>query len=197
MFGALLPDLYEVFLRHGVHFRSGFYGPAERFLKQAGADIDYVPSDFRGFEPLLRELSPRVMATAGARMADGRISLSVHAGASVDELHLAGADPDRLLIVEVSEHFPRTYGFPPEHPHLLELDEIDVLVESEAKPIELADPEPTEVEAAIAEHASRFISDGCTLQTGIGGDPEHDRSSSWRPVRTATSACIRRCSPPA
>ena len=171
VFGALLPDLYELFLRPGVHFRSGFYGPAERLLKQAGADIDYVPSDFRGFEPLLRELSPRVMATAGARLPDGRVSLSVHAGASVDELHRAGADPDRLLIVEVSDRFPRTFGLPPEHTHALDLGEIDVLVESDSSPVELADAPPTEVEAAIAEHASRFITDGCTLQTGIGGIP--------------------------
>lgn len=171
VFGALLPDLYEVFLRPGVHFRSGFYGPAERFLRDAGADIDFVPSDFRGFEPLLRELAPRVMATAGARLPDGRVSLSVHAGASVDELHRAGADPDRLLVVEVSPFFPRTFGVPHDHPHALEADEIDVIVESDSKPVELADAPPTEVEAAIAEHASKFVTDGCTIQTGIGGIP--------------------------
>src|SRR4051794_37463004 len=66
VFGALMPDLYELFTRAGVHYRSGFYGPAERFLSASGASIDYVPSDFRGFAPILRRLAPRVMATAAA-----------------------------------------------------------------------------------------------------------------------------------
>ncbi|MBJ7368575.1 MAG: 4-hydroxybutyrate CoA-transferase, partial [Ilumatobacteraceae bacterium] len=31
--GALLPDLYAVFMDPAVHFQSGFFGPAERFLR--------------------------------------------------------------------------------------------------------------------------------------------------------------------
>ena len=171
VFGALLPDLYALFTRRGVHYRSGFFGPAERFLRDSGASIDYMPADFRRFEPVLRHLSPRIMATAGAMPVDGRVSLSLHAGASVDELHRAGADPDRLLLVEVSEHFPRTFGMEPDHTHSLSLDEIDILVRTDRKPLDLADAEPTEVETTIAGHAMRFIHDGCTLQTGIGGIP--------------------------
>ncbi|MEZ5272221.1 MAG: hypothetical protein R2694_07920 [Ilumatobacteraceae bacterium] len=34
-------------MRSGVHYRSGFFGPAERFLRDAGASIDFVPADFR------------------------------------------------------------------------------------------------------------------------------------------------------
>ncbi|MCL4165341.1 UNVERIFIED_CONTAM: hypothetical protein GTU68_052847, partial [Idotea baltica] len=36
---------------------------------------------------------------------------------------------------------------------------------------ELADTPPTDIDRAIAEHAARFIPDGATLQTGIGGIP--------------------------
>ena len=79
VFGALLPDLYEVFMRPGVHYRSGFFGPAERFLRDAGASIDFVPADFRRFEPILQRLAPRVMATAGAPPVDGWVSLSLYA----------------------------------------------------------------------------------------------------------------------
>ena len=42
---------------------------------------------------------------------------------------------------------------------------------SEAEPFALPEPEPGEVDAAIAEHARRFIADGSTLQTGIGTIP--------------------------
>lgn len=171
VFGALLPDLYQLFMRNGVHYRSGFFGPAERFLRDAGASVDFVPADFRRFAPVLHRLHPRVTATAAAMPEDGWVSLSVHAGASVDELHAAGRDPERLLIVECSPHFPRTHGLPPEHTHRLRLDEIDILVESDRKPLDLADAPATEVERAIADHAMRFVHDGCTLQTGIGGIP--------------------------
>ena len=49
------------------------------------------------------------------------------------ELHRAGADPARLLVVEASQRFPNTRGLPPEHLHALHVDEIDVLVESEPR----------------------------------------------------------------
>ncbi|MEY4340182.1 MAG: hypothetical protein RLZ14_2032, partial [Actinomycetota bacterium] len=52
VFGALLPDLYQLLTRSGVHYRSGFFGPAERFLRDSGASIDFVPADFRRFEPV-------------------------------------------------------------------------------------------------------------------------------------------------
>lgn len=171
LFGALLPDLYQLFMRKGVHYRSGFFGPAERFLRDSGASIDFVPADFRRFEPILQLLSPRVMAVAAAEPVDGWVSLSLHAGASVDELHRAAADPDRLVIVEVSERFPRTHGLPPAHYHRLHVDEIDALVETDRAPFELADAPPTEVEQAIATNAMPFFHDGCTVQTGIGGVP--------------------------
>ena len=171
VFGALLPDLFQLFMRRGVRYRSGFFGPAERFLRDAGADIDFVPADFRRFEPVLRHLNPRVMATSAAMPENGRVSLSLPAGASVDELHRAGADPARVLVVEVSEHYPRTVGLEPEHTHSLALEEIDVLVQTDRRPLDLPDAEPTEAERRIAEHAMRFIHDGCTLQTGIGGIP--------------------------
>ncbi|MFN7149242.1 MAG: acetyl-CoA hydrolase/transferase family protein [Microthrixaceae bacterium] len=172
VFGALLTDLYALFTRPGVHYRSGFYGPAERLLLDAGADIQYVPADFRRFGPIVEMLAPRVMATAAsAPDSAGYCSLSLHAGATVDELHRAGADPDRLLIVEHSEHFPRTYGLPPEHMHRLHLDEIDIIVETDKAPIDLADAVADDIDRQIAEHARRFIPDGATLQTGIGAIP--------------------------
>jgi len=172
VFGALLPDLYELFTRPGVRYRSGFFGPAERFLIASGAAVEFVPADFRRFAPVAEALAPRIMTTAGTPPdADGWMSLSLHAGATVNELRRAAADPERICLVEVSDRFPRTIGLPPEHRHALHVDEVDVVVESDASPFELADAEPDEVHQAIAEHAAAFIPDGATLQTGIGGIP--------------------------
>lgn len=102
--------------------------------------------------------------------ADGWCSLSLHAGGTVQALRAAGADPDRLLVVEVSDSFPRTRGFG-DYRHALHVDEINVLVSSSEAPMALPDSAPSEVDEAIAKHARRFVADGSTLQTGIGSIP--------------------------
>lgn len=170
--GALLAVGTALFTRPGVHYLSGFFGPIERALRDQGANIGFSPADFRRFAPLLERSSPRVMVTAASPPdGDGWCSLSLHAGGTIRELERAANDPERLLVVEVSERFPRTHGRPPEHRHALHVSAIDVLVRSEEGPIALPAPEPTETDAAIARHARAFVPDGATLQTGIGGVP--------------------------
>ncbi|MEZ5238517.1 MAG: acetyl-CoA hydrolase/transferase C-terminal domain-containing protein [Microthrixaceae bacterium] len=170
--GALLTDLYAVFTNPRVRFLSGFFGPAERFLIASGANVEYVPGDFRRFGPILEAVAPRVMAIAAAPPdSEGYLSLSLHAGATIPEIQRCGADPERLLVVEYSDAFPRTHGLPPEHPHRIHLDDIDIAFESDGQPVDLADAEGTDVDRAIAELAADFIPDGATLQTGIGAIP--------------------------
>lgn len=170
--GALVTVGTELFSRAGVRYRSGFFGPLERYLVESGARVEYVPADFRRYGPLLTEVAPRVMCTAAAAPdADGLCSLSLHAGGTVGELRAAGADPDRLLIVEVSDQFPRTFG-DRTHRHALELDEIDVLIRSEGAPTAIPGREIDDTSAQIAAHAIAHIADGSTLQTGIGAIPE-------------------------
>ena len=172
VFAALLVDLFPLFTRPGVTLHSGFYGPAERALRDAGHAVRFVPADFRRFARIAQRMAPRVMGTAATTPdADGFCSLSLHAGATVDELRRCGRDPARLLIVEANPRLPRTLGLPPDHPHRLHVSEIDVLIHSEREPLALPDADPSEVERAIAGHALRFIPDGATLQTGIGGIP--------------------------
>jgi acyl-CoA hydrolase len=169
---ALLLDFYPLFTRPGVRLLSGFFGPVERALQAGGHDIHFVPADFRRFTKLARALAPRVMATAAAPPdADGRVSLSLHAGATVDELRRCARDPERLLIVEVNAHLPRTLGLPPRYPHALDLEEIDILTESDRDIVALPDQKPSAVERAIAAHVREYAQEGCTLQTGIGGVP--------------------------
>src|SRR5689334_13940246 len=157
VYGALLAVGTELFSRAGVRYLSGFYGPLERALRDSGADVDFMPADFRRFAPLLERQRPRVMATVATPPdADGWCSLSLHAGATVAELHRAGSDPDRLLIVEASAAFPRTAGLGERHRHALHVDEIDVLIPSTEPPLALPTAAPTDTDVAIARHAVEF-----------------------------------------
>jgi len=171
VYGALLAVLTELFSRSGVHYLSGFFGPLERALLGGGADIQFTPADFRRFGPLLERQAPRVMTTVTTPPdADGWCSLSLHAGGTIDELRRAGADSDRVLIVEASDSYPRTFGLG-EHRHALHVDEIDVLIHSTDEPFALPEGEPTDVDDAIARHAVGFVPSGATLQVGIGSIP--------------------------
>ena len=171
VYGALLTVGTELFSRPGVRYLSGFYGPLERALRAAGADVDFTPADFRRFAPLMEQQRPRVMVpVATPPDDDGWCSLSLHAGGTIAELRRAGADPDRVLVVEVSDAYPTTFGHG-EHRHALHIDEVDILIASSAAPLALPNPAPSETDIAIARHAVEFIPSGATLQTGIGSIP--------------------------
>jgi acyl-CoA hydrolase len=172
VYGGLMLDIYMVFTKPGVHFQSGFFGPAERALLELGGDVEFVPADFRRFATLAQKVSPRVMTTTAAPPdAHGYMSMSLHAGATVGELHRAAADPNRIVIVETNPNLPRTIGIPPEFHHRLHVDEVDAIYEVDAPLFVLEDAPPTETDIAIAKCARSFIEDGTTLQTGIGGVP--------------------------
>jgi acyl-CoA hydrolase len=169
---ALLFAVSPLFSHANVHYLSGFFGPIERALRDSGANISFSPADFRRFAPILEDQHPRVMATAAAPPdSDGWCSLSLHAGSTYKELIRVGEDPGRVLIVEVSPRYPRTAGHGADYRHALHMDQIDVLVETDKAPLPLEDPAPGDAQRAIAEHASHYIRDGATLQTGIGAIP--------------------------
>ncbi len=169
--GALLLNYYTVLTKPGVSYRSGFFGPAERILLQEGHAVELVPGGFRQFAPILARLAPRVMtAQAAPPDSDGRVNLSLHFGATRDELLKAGQDPERLLLVEVNPNLPRTSSLPP-YDNTLPVELIDILVEADSDPFVLEDAVPSDIDARIAENALEFVTDGCTLQTGIGSVP--------------------------
>jgi acyl-CoA hydrolase len=111
------------------------------------------------------------MAVQAAPDTEGKVNLSLHLGATRPELLRAGRDPERLLIVEVNPNLPRTKSLPPQFDNTIPLDAIDVLVQTEGMPFALVEPPTDEVDLAIARQALRFVTDGATLQTGIGAIP--------------------------
>jgi len=169
--GALLLGLFDVLVRKGVRYRCGFYGPVERLYKAKGADVQLVPAGFRQFGSVLERFSPRVMAVQTAPPdADGRLNLSLHYGATRDELLAAGRDPGRVLICEVNDALPRTAALAG-YDNTLPLELVDVVVESHDDPVELLDPAVTDADVTIAEQCVELIPDRATLQTGIGAIP--------------------------
>ena len=169
--GALLLGLFNLLAHEHVHYRCGFFGPAERLYAAQGADIQHVPGGFRQFAPILERMAPRVMVVqATPPQADGTVNLSLHHGATREGLLAAGADPERLLIVETNPNLPVTSAYEG-YDNTLPLDLIDVIVEANDPIFELPEPPTTEADAQIAAHALALIPENATLQTGIGAIP--------------------------
>jgi acyl-CoA hydrolase len=170
--GALLLNYYEVLTKPGVSYRCGFFGPAERLLLAQGFRVEHVPGGFRQFAPILAKFSPRVMvAQAAPPDADGKVNLSLHYGATRPELLRAGRDPERLLIIEVNPNLPRTRSLAPQFDNTIPVELIDILVESNNVPFALNDAPADDTDRAIAANALGFVTEGATLQTGIGTIP--------------------------
>ncbi len=169
--GGLCLGAPDVFLHPNVHYRVNFFGGNERAVRAKGGDVQHVPSFFRHYGLLIRQLNPRVMM-APVSMPDehGRVSLSLYNGATLEEMVRAGRDPDRLLIVEASPHFPRTHALVGHENHL-DLEDVDVIVYTDEQPTTFANEPGSPEDLKIAEFAAHFIPDGATLQTGIGAVP--------------------------
>lgn len=169
--GALLLGYYQVLSHPNVSYRCGFFGPGERLHLAQGHRIELVPGGFRQFAPILERFAPRVMAVQTAPPdSEGRLNLSLHFGATQAELLRAGRDPQRMLVVEVNPHLPRT-ATATAYDNTIPLELVDVLVEATDPPFALDEPPATETDTAIADHALAYVRDGSTLQTGIGTIP--------------------------
>ena len=169
--GGLLLGNYDLFTHPNVHLRATFYGGAERNYVAQGGDVQFIPSYFRHYGLLIQHLNPRVMITP-ASMPDehGRVSLSLYNGAHLEEHLRAARDPERLLIVECSPHFPRTLALEG-HENFLSLEDIDIVVYTDEHPVIFPNDPGAPEDEKIAEYAAAYVRDGTTLQTGIGAVP--------------------------
>jgi len=172
IFGGLMVEPYPVLQKPGVRCISGFFGPLERTLAAAGANVDYLPADFLGWERYARSAAPRVIATAAAPMDErGYFSLGLHAGATFTALVAAARDPQRLAIIEVMADMPHVFGLAQYGGHRLHVSEIDCVIESDRTPFALPEAPISAQDRIIAAHVEGLIEDGATLQFGIGGIP--------------------------
>ena len=75
-----------------------------------------------------------------------------------------------IVILEVNENLPRMYGGFDESIHI---SDVDFVVEGEHEPFKpLPKNKPTDVDKAIAANIMPYITDGATLQLGIGSMPD-------------------------
>ncbi|MEL7650199.1 MAG: acetyl-CoA hydrolase/transferase C-terminal domain-containing protein [Sedimentibacter sp.] len=147
------------------HFRHNaiFVGGCTREAVNGGRG-DYTPSFFYELPELFKSSLPIDVALIQVTPPDEHGYCSL--GVSIDYTKSA-AESANMVIAQVNKNMPRTMG-----DTFLHVSEIDCFVEYSAPIIELGPPKIGEVEKAIGEYCASLVSDGDTLQLGIGAIPD-------------------------
>ncbi len=172
IFTGLLAFPYPLLTQKGVSVTSGYYGPIERYLNENGAAVDYLPSNFNGFETYALNRKFRVIATSlSPADADGYHTFGTHGAAIYKPFVEACKNPGQIAIAEINNQMPVIYGSPECGDNKIHHSELNVFFETSQSQLEPPPIEISEVEKKIAENVLSLINTGDTLQFGIGGIP--------------------------
>ena len=149
--------------RDGITLETCFVGPGmrrSRHLRYIPARLSMVPVLFRD------RLRPDVVVVHTSRVVDGKTSLGSEVNvlpAAIEQCRAQGG----LLIAQVNQHMPYTYG-----DGEYDIDHFDLVVEADMPLADLTPPLIDDVSSSIGERVARHVSDGATLQLGIGAVPD-------------------------
>ena len=152
-----LPD------REGVVLESSFVGPGQRRSPR----LSYVPSRLSMVPSLFgKQLPPDLVVLHTTRPRDGKVSLGVEVNvlpAAIEAVRRNGG----VVIAQTNANMPWTFG-----DALVDLDLIDVLVDAN-EPMPHAPVSSTDdASATIGRLVAARVSDGSTIQAGIGAVPD-------------------------
>jgi acyl-CoA hydrolase len=149
--------------REGVHYESAFVGAGMRGHPR----LEYVPARLSLLPRLLHEhYPPDVVLLHTSALHQGKVSLGIETNvlpAAIEVVKQRGG----LVIAQTNTQMPYTFGDS-------EIDEglIDYSLEVEEELATHASREPSDDEVRIGKLVAGEISDGSTLQTGIGAVPD-------------------------
>ncbi|WP_250527370.1 acetyl-CoA hydrolase/transferase C-terminal domain-containing protein [Caballeronia sp. GAWG2-1] len=152
---TLRPELAEHFILRA------FNGAGTNRRVTALADI--IPCHVSAVPGLLRHGKVRVdVALIAVRpLPDGNFTLGV-----ISDFTQAMIRTARLVIALVNPALPLTSG-----DAMVQAEDIDLLVESDGRIVDMPDPQPTAVELEVARQVVSLIPDRATVQLGVGTLP--------------------------
>lgn len=148
------------------HFRhnSLFVGPADREAVNSGR-ADYIPVFLYQIPRLLYErIIPLDVAMVMVSPPDDHGFMSF--GVEVMNTH-AACQMAKKVIIQVNEKMPRVLG-----DSFIHVSRVHAIVEHTQNLPELTPRPISDVERRIGEHIRKMITDGATIQMGIGGIPD-------------------------
>ena len=151
--------------REHFFYNSWHCSAYERRLSDRGL-CSYIPMIFRNLVPYYQYFLDVNVAMMCVTPMDRHGYFNLSCAAGIARGILKKAD---IVILEVNERLPRILGGFDE---VIHIDEVDMVVEGEHPPLpEFPIAQPTDEDLRIAGHILPFITDGATLQLGIGALP--------------------------
>lgn len=136
-----------------------------RDVEAAGA-LQHIPATYAQVPSLFRPDGPlpadAILIQVSEPGPEGMYSLGTSVGGIVDVVRTAP-----LAIAQINPNLPYTFGAAELH-----REELDWLVPLTSDVLELRRSEPGALEREIAASVAQLVTDGATLQFGIGGVPE-------------------------
>ncbi|MGW1420383.1 acetyl-CoA hydrolase/transferase family protein [Bradyrhizobium manausense] len=168
MVGPIFSETFSGSCAPNISFQSyGVIGHARRLARVGRLDV--IPSNYSAFcaDFAAHRHRADVVLVQLAEAGDGRLSASLSNDYVIDAARGA-----RLVIAEINPDTPFTFGaeWPEDVP-------IHTRVAARHSPVELASPPLDDVSRRIAAHAAGLITDGSTLQFGVGRIPDAILSS--------------------
>ena len=168
VFSVLTLEPYDFYMLPEMkgHFElcSWFHAPGSRqALKNGTGTVTYVPNMLhRAALDRIQVRKPSIfVGTCTPPDAKGFVSLSL--GITYEKDVLEAAD---LVILEVNERLPRTFG--DTHVHV---KDVDLFVEYTQEVPSLPHVEPSDTDRMIGNYIAELVEDGATVQLGIGNIP--------------------------
>lgn len=167
LFGALLHGHYEWL--HNPKYNGSFkhetwfYGEEARRAHKAFGNATFIPNNLHRAGKDRYQNAPLnvLMTTVSPMDQHGYFSMSL--SCVYERWVLESAD---LVIVEVNEQTPRTFG-----DTLLHISQVDWVVEHNTSVFQMPNIAAGPEEQAIAGYVADLVEDGATIQLGIGGIP--------------------------
>jgi acyl-CoA hydrolase len=148
--------------REGVIFESPFLGPGMR----RNPRLNYIPCRLSLVPVLLKQhFKPDVVLLHASEVRNGKVSLGVEVNilpAAVESARMNNG----IVVVQSNPHMPYTFG-----DGEIELSEIDYLIEVEESLSEAANLPLNDTSMTIGSLIAERVSNGSTLQLGIGAIP--------------------------
>lgn len=148
--------------RDGVIFESPFLGPGMR----RSPKLNYIPCRLSLVPTIIKaKYQPDVLLLHTSNVRDGKVSLGVEVNilpAAIEATKAKGG----IVIVQANPQMPYTFG-----DGELNLEDIDYLIEVDEPLTEAPEIPLTDVSLEIGGRIASKVSDGASLQLGIGGIP--------------------------
>lgn len=146
----------------GVIFESPFLGPGMRRSPR----LNYIPCRLSLVPTIIKaKYQPDVLLLHTSNVRDGKVSLGVEVNilpAAIEATKAKGG----IVIVQANPQMPYTFG-----DGELNLEDIDYLIEVDEPLTEAPEIPLTDVSLEIGGRIASKVSDGASLQLGIGGIP--------------------------